>query len=73
MKNKKLLATSLAVLLLMAGSFNVFAKENKMAATYKGYETKDKNAPVVYFIKDITHCKKQNIDSNSVNCVIKGN
>ena len=28
MKNKKLLATSLAVL-LMAGSFNAFAKENK--------------------------------------------
>ena len=53
MKNKKLLAASLAVL-LMAGSFNAFAKENKMAATYKGYETKDKNAPVVYFIKDIT-------------------
>ncbi len=31
-----------------------FAKPNPHAASYKTYETTDKNAPVVYFIRDIS-------------------
>ncbi|MBD5409060.1 MAG: ferredoxin, partial [Treponema sp.] len=31
-----------------------FAKPNPNAASYKTYETKDENAPAVYFIRDIT-------------------
>ena len=44
----------LSIILILTGTFCAFAKENKMASTYKGYATTDKNAPVVYFIKDIT-------------------
>ena len=32
----------------------LFAKDNSKAASYKSYETKDKSAPVVYFIRDIS-------------------
>lgn len=33
---------------------SLFAKDNPKAASYKSFETKDKSAPVVYFIRDIT-------------------
>lgn len=39
---------------LLVTGFVAFAKTNPNASTYKTYETTDKNAPVVYFIKDIT-------------------
>ena len=42
-----------AVLLLCGAAF-VFAKPNPKAASYKTHETNDKNAPDVYFIRNIT-------------------
>jgi len=51
MKLKQILYAALTVTLSIAA---LFAKENKKAATYRTYETAGKNAPVVYFIRDIT-------------------
>lgn len=48
---KKVLFYILAAIIVIG---TVFAKGNPRAATYKTYETTDKNAPAVYFIKDIT-------------------
>ena len=43
-----------AALALTLSTPLMFAKENTKMDTYKTFETKDKSAPVVYFIKDIT-------------------
>lgn len=51
MKLKQILYAALTIALSIAA---LFAKENKKAATCRTYETADKNASVVYFIRDIT-------------------
>ena len=43
-----------AIALISLAATTLFAKDNPKAGTYKSFETKDKSAPVVYFIRDIT-------------------
>ena len=47
---KKIILIFTALLAMSA----IFAKDNPKAATYKTYQTDDKNAPVDYFIREIT-------------------
>ena len=54
MKKKSVFSTLAVMTAFMAISLQVFAKPNTKSASYKTHETKDKNAPVVYFIRDIT-------------------
>lgn len=35
-------------------TFELFGKENPKSSSYQSYEVKDKTAPIVYFIRDIT-------------------
>lgn len=44
----------ISIFILFLALTSSFALENKKADTYKTHETSDKNAPVVYFIRDIT-------------------
>ncbi len=55
MKIKTFIVAGLVALVVLKGlTTALFAKDNPKAATYKSYETKNKSAPVVYFIRDIS-------------------
>ncbi|GEM_PF-7093806 len=55
MKLKSIFMAAIAALSVSVGSITaISAKENNKAAAYKTYETTDKSAPAVYFIRDIT-------------------
>ena len=44
----------ISAVIALAAITALSAKDNPKAASYKSYETKDKSAPAVYFIRDIS-------------------